>query len=105
MDQSRDFATSALASAIHNTGHCHVRRDWSACLLPAAELQTTGATAAVPNVRLDHLRGADSQRVDGTKAAGKSALGLHFPIFASSQFVEEFRRTVEARDIDRLIAG
>jgi hypothetical protein len=43
-----DFATSALASAIHNTGHYHVRSDRSAWLLPAPELQTTGATAAAP---------------------------------------------------------
>jgi hypothetical protein len=35
----------------------------------------------------------------------ESALGMLFPIFASSQFVEEFRGTGEARDIDRLIAG
>src|SRR5262245_8542528 len=39
-----DFATSALASAIHNTGHSHVRLDRSAWLLPAPELQTTGST-------------------------------------------------------------
>jgi hypothetical protein len=35
----------------------------------------------------------------------QSALGMLFPIFGSSQFVEEFRRTSEARDFDRLIAG
>ena len=43
-----DFAMSALASAVHNTGHYHVRLGRSAWLLPAPELLTTGATAAAP---------------------------------------------------------
>jgi hypothetical protein len=39
------------------------------------------------------------------KTRTQSALGMLFPIFASSQSVEEWRATGEARDFDRLIAG
>jgi hypothetical protein len=35
----------------------------------------------------------------------KSALGTLFAVFVNPQFVEEWRTTGEARDIDRLIAG
>jgi hypothetical protein len=35
----------------------------------------------------------------------ESALVMLFPIFASAQFVEEWRAIDEARGVDRLIAG
>jgi hypothetical protein len=35
----------------------------------------------------------------------QSALVMRLPDFAWSQLVKEFRRTGEARDIDRVIAG
>ena len=35
----------------------------------------------------------------------KSALAILSPPFVSSRFVEEWRTTDEARDVDRLIAG
>ena len=43
-----DFATSALASAIHNTGHHHVRLRPVCWLLPAPGLLTTGTAVAAP---------------------------------------------------------
>lgn len=82
MGQSRDFGTLALASAIHNTGQYHVRWDWSACLPSCGRIAKDRRNCGGSECSLDHLRDADSQRIDGTKAAGKSALGLHFPIFA-----------------------
>jgi len=39
------------------------------------------------------------------KTSTQTALGMHFPIFAPSQFVEEQRTTDEAQQVDSLIAG
>ena len=102
--QSRAFAMSALLSAIHNTGHSHVPCDRSAYRLLAPELQTTGATAAALDAGIDP---------SGILAVtDESAYRLHeirschaFLGLFSTQFVEEFRATGEARDIDRSIAG
>jgi hypothetical protein len=70
-----DFARSALASGIHNTGQYHVRSR-PVCLPPSPELLTTGATAAAPAFyprpakRDDlHLRSTKTQGINCAESA------------------------------------
>jgi len=71
-------------------------------------LQITGATAAA----LDDGTNCFGARTVSKEPAHRqhqtsteSAFGMHFPIFASSQFVEGRRRIGGVQTTDRLIAG
>jgi hypothetical protein len=71
-------------------------------------LQIIGETAAVPmfaSIAQGRVPLTEEPANRRHQSSTKSALAMPFSIFASWQLVEEFRRTSEARDFDRLIAG
>jgi hypothetical protein len=68
----------------------------------------TGATAAATDDCLITSGGVPFTKEPAYrrhKTSTKSALGMLIRVFASSQFVEEWRTTDEAQTTDRLIAG
>ncbi len=71
-------------------------------------LQTVGSTAAAADIGLDGLGAGTfakelAYRLHET--GRESALAARLLVFASSQFVEEWRTADGAGDVDRLIAG